>query len=267
MSQYRIVAATGQHIGDRSEQQDRAAVFTTPNAPGHVLAVLADGMGGMSGGAQAAEQVLRTAQQLFEHFTPATDDAEKMLATIGHEAHMIIKLSGMASEKQPHSTLAALLITPGRSAIWAHVGDSRVYRFSGPNFVERTFDHSYVEQLIGEGKLPPEAAAGHRLSHVLVNVLGTSSAEIFVSIDRHDDLRPGDGFLLCSDGLWHYFSDAELGAAIAMESPRDSCELLINKSRLRAEGSKSDNCTMVVLRIQAAPDEVPRPTLPLRRAR
>ncbi|MGH8808655.1 MAG: serine/threonine-protein phosphatase, partial [Noviherbaspirillum sp.] len=60
MSQYRIEAGTGQHIGDRKEQQDRTALFTAPKAPGYVMAIVADGMGGLSGGAFAAEQVIRT---------------------------------------------------------------------------------------------------------------------------------------------------------------------------------------------------------------
>jgi serine/threonine protein phosphatase PrpC len=255
MSQYRIEAATGQHIGDRAEQQDRAAILVAPRSPGYMLAVLADGMGGLTGGALAAQQVVATARQVFEQFNCEQDDAEKMLESIGHEAHTIIKLSGMSSEKQPHSTMVLLLLTPERSAIWAHVGDSRLYRFEGPNFAERSFDHSYVEQLVGEGRLAPAEAADHHLSHVLVNVLGASNEELYVSIGRHDGIKPGDAFLLCSDGLWHYFDDAELGAAIAMNTPREACEMMVRKARLRAEGTSADNCTMVVARLVELPKE------------
>ena len=70
MSQYKIEAGTGQHIGDRQEQQDRVALFAAPHAPGYMIAVVADGMGGKSGGALAAEQVVRTAKQLFGEFYP-----------------------------------------------------------------------------------------------------------------------------------------------------------------------------------------------------
>ncbi|HTD03305.1 MAG TPA: serine/threonine-protein phosphatase, partial [Undibacterium sp.] len=66
MSQYKIEAGTGQHIGDRKEQQDRVGLFAAPRAPGYMMAVLADGMGGKSGGAMAAEQVIRTAKHLFD---------------------------------------------------------------------------------------------------------------------------------------------------------------------------------------------------------
>lgn len=256
MSQYKIEAGTGQHIGDRKEQQDRSGLFVSRSAPGYVMAVLADGMGGLSGGALAAEQVLRTAQQLFDRFTPGTDSVETMLNTIGQEAHTIIKLTAFSTEKEPHSTMVLLVLTPDKSAVWAHVGDSRLYRFDGPNCIERTQDHSYVEKLISEGKLTPEQAKNHRLTNVLVNVLGHTTTDLYVTIKRYNGLKAGDSFLLCSDGLWHYFTDAELGAAIAMNTPRQASEMLINKARERAAGTAADNCTLAIVKLIVPPEEV-----------
>ncbi len=255
MSQYKIEAGTGQHIGDRHEQQDRAALFAAPRAPGYLMAIVADGMGGLSGGAMAAEQVIRTAKQAFDLFSPQTDDVEKMLSTIAHDAHTIIKLTAISSEKKPHSTMTALIITPERSAIWAHVGDSRLYRFNGPNCADRTADHSYVETLIKEGKLSRQDARNHHLSNVLSSSLGSHDSEPEVTIRRHDGLKAGDAFLLCTDGLWHYFSDVELGAAIAMNTPRQASEMLINKARDRAIGTPADNCTLAIVKLIESPKE------------
>jgi serine/threonine protein phosphatase PrpC len=267
MSQYKIEAATGQHIGDRKEQQDRTALFAAPKAPGYMMAVLADGMGGLTGGALAAEQVIRTAKQNFEHFSPLTDNVETMLNAIGQEAHTVINLSGISSEKQPHSTMVILVLTPEKSAIWAHVGDSRLYRFDGPNFADHTIDHSYVEKMVSEGKISREEAKDHRLSNLLVNVLGTSTSNLFVTIKRYDGLKVGDAFLLCSDGLWHYFSNAELGAAIAMGTAREASELLVKKTRERSAGSNADNCTLAIVKLVALPKETRGPTADkLRRA-
>lgn len=249
MSQYKIEAGTGQHIGDRKEQQDRTALFTAPKAPGYIMAVIADGMGGLSGGALAAEQVIRTAKQAFDLFSPQTDDVAKMLETIAQDAHTIIKLTSFSSEKKPHSTMAILVVTPERRAVWAHVGDSRLYRFDGPNCAERTIDHSYVEVLVSEGKISREAAQNHHLSNVLVNALGSHDHDLKVTLRRYEGLKAGDAFLLCTDGLWHYFSDAELGAAIAMNSPRQASEMLINKARERAVGGTGDNCTLAIIKL------------------
>ena len=253
MSQYKIEAGTGQHIGDRKEQQDRTALFSAPKASGYMMAVVADGMGGLTGGAMAAEQVIRSAHHLFQEFSPQTDHVETLLKRIAHEAHSIIKLSSYSSEKEPHSTLVILVLTPERSAIWAHVGDSRLYRFSGPNFADSTIDHSYVERLVSEGKLTREEAKNHHLSNILVNVLGSHANEPYVTIGRYDGLEPGDSFLVCSDGLWHYFSNAELGAAIAMNSPRQASEMLIKKVRERAYGA-GDNCTLAIVKLIPPPE-------------
>ncbi|MGE5650511.1 PP2C family serine/threonine-protein phosphatase [Noviherbaspirillum sp. UKPF54] len=256
MSQYKIEAGTGQHIGDRKEQQDRVALFAAPRAPGHVMAVIADGMGGLSGGALAAEQVIRTAKHAFDLFSPQTDDIEKMLVAIAQEAHTVIRLTAISSEKEPHSTIVILVVTPERTAFWAHVGDSRLYRFSGPNFAERTIDHSYVERLVKAGKVPREEAQNHHLSNVLVSALGAGETPPEVTLGRHAGIRAGDSFLLCTDGLWHYFSEIELGAAIAMNSPRQASEMLIAKARERAAGASGDNCTLAIVKFVEQPKEV-----------
>lgn len=258
MGQYKIEAGSGQHLGDRQEQQDRVALFAAPRAPGYMMAIVADGMGGRSGGALAADQVIRTAKQAFDLFSPQTDNVEHLLESIARDAHTIIHLTAISSEKQPHSTMVALVITPERNAVWAHVGDSRLYRFSGPNFAECTTDHSYVERLVQEGKLPRTEARRHRLANVLLSALGSRGSELQVTLGRHEGLRPGDAFLLCTDGLWHYFSDAELGAAIAANAPRQASEMLIAKARERAAGVPADNCTLAIVKVVEVPVESKR---------
>ena len=260
MGQYKIEAGSGQHLGDRQEQQDRVALFAAPRAPGYMMAVIADGMGGRSGGALAADQVIRTAKQAFDLFSPQTENVEHMLESIARDAHTIIRLTAISSEKQPHSTMVALVITPERNAVWVHVGDSRLYRFSGPNLAERTTDHSYVERLVREGKLTRSEAQRHRLANVLVSALGSRDSELQITLGRYSGLSAGDAFLLCTDGLWHYFSDAELGAAIAANAPRQASEMLIAKARERATGIPADNCTLAIVKVVEMPVETGRYT-------
>ena len=254
MSQYKIEAGTGQHIGDRQEQQDRVGLFAAPHAPGYMMAVVADGMGGKSGGALAAEQVIRTSKQLFDVFYPG-NCVEELLQSILHEAHTIIKLTAVSSEKEPHSTFVALVITPQQEAIWAHAGDSRLYRFSGPNFSEKTRDHSYVEKLVDEGKIRPDEAKTHKLSNILINVLGSTNNTPYMTSGKYSNLKAGDSFLLCTDGLWHYFDDVELSAAVAANTPRQASELLIRKARDRGT-PRGDNCTFAIVKLVVPPAEV-----------
>lgn len=244
----RISACTGQHIGDRTEQQDRVGIFTSRRLPDSALFVVADGMGGKTGGAMAARQVMSTAKNLFAEYSIG-DSIHSLLTEIVNEAHLVIRLSALSTEKEPHSTIAAMVVQPHR-ADWAHVGDSRIYRFRGGKLLGRTADHSYVEQLVTQGKLDPHAAHAHRLSNLLTHALGTSK-QPSIDFGNVDALSSGDTFLMCSDGLWHYFTDAELAVVMATYPPRKASERLIDLARERAEGG-GDNCSLAIVRLEPA---------------
>ena len=241
----RIVACTAQHIGDRAEQQDRVGIFTSRRLPHAALFVVADGMGGKTGGAMAAQQVMSTAKHLFEEYSIG-DPIAALLTEIVNEAHTIIRLSAISSEKEPHSTVVALLVRSNR-ADWAHVGDSRLYYFRGAALIERTIDHSYVEQLVFQGRLDPAEASTHRLSNLLTDALGSAKAPR-IGLGSAENLEPGALFLLCSDGLWHYFSDPELGIVLSTGTPRQASERLMQLARERGDGT-ADNCTLAIVRL------------------
>lgn len=264
MTAYKIEAGTAQHIGNRPQQNDRSALFTGKRAPGYVLAVLADGI---AGGGLAAEQVLHTAKLLFDEFKPGDDDAEATIArmtallrAIVHETHVVIQMNGMTTESEPQCSFVGLLLSPQGQAVWAHVGDSRLYRFVQGECRLRTSDAEYIEQLVASERLPLEAAKNHRHSKLLLNVLGNTRKEPFVTVGSEAALAAGDTFLLCSDGLWHFFTDAELGAVTRQNTPRQASEKLIGKATERAQG-KGGNCTMAIVKLVRPPKEVPNYTV------
>jgi serine/threonine protein phosphatase PrpC len=137
-----------------------------------VLAIVADGMGGRSGGRKASDQVMLTAKQLFERYSPEHDDASSLLKQIVQESHLVIKLTAISSEQEPHSTVAAFLINPAGDCHWVHAGDSRIYYFHGGALVKRTMDHSYVQTLVDRGELTEEEANVHPQSNILMGCLG-----------------------------------------------------------------------------------------------
>jgi PPM family protein phosphatase len=245
---YRLTASTGIHKGDREYQQDQVVLLNHPRVNGCVLAVVADGMGGRSGGRTASNQVMMTAKQLFERYAPGTDDAPSLLKQLVQEAHLVIKLAAISSEQEPHSTLAAFLINPEGDCHWIHAGDSRVYHFHGDQMVKRTLDHSYVQTLVENGSITEEEANVHPQSNILMGCLGTESDP---PMDMHfiPQLRPGDTLMACSDGVWHYFNSMELGAALSSLSAREASEFLIDKARLRARGS-GDNLSLVIVKLE-----------------
>lgn len=256
MSAYKIEAGTAQHIGSRHLQTDRTALYTAARAPGYVMAVLADGLGATV----AAEQVLHTSKQLLDEYRPGDSASlprlKDLLRNIAQEAHDVIVMNPVVATGDPQATVAALILTPQGQAVWAHVGDSRIYRFTGEHCAERSGDTAYVEHLVNVDKLPPEAAKKHRSTRMLTNVLGNRQKLPFVTTGEHLQLVAGDTFLLCSDGLWQYFTDAELGAVLGRSTPRQASEKLIGKAMERAKG-KGDNCTMAIIKLVAPPTEAP----------
>ena len=246
---YRLSATTGLHRGDRAYQQDQVEVLAHDRAPGCLLAVLADGMGGKSGGRKAADQVLLTAQQLFERYAPSRDDAAEALKQLVLEAHLMIKLTAITSEEEPHSTVAAFIISPTRECDVIHAGDSRVYHFRGADMMSRSIDHSYVQRLVEEGQITEEEANVHPQSNLLTGCLGTTQ-DPPLSHKRIDRLEVGDCMLTCSDGLWHYFTPRELGAIVHALPPREASEMLVSKARQRARGG-GDNLSLALVKVEA----------------
>ena len=246
---FRLTASTGLHKGDRDYQQDQVALISHQRYNGCVLGVVADGMGGRSGGRKASDQVMMTAQQLFERYSPDTDDASALLESVVQEAHTVIRLTAISAEQEPHSTVAAFLITPHGDCHWVHSGDSRLYHFHGLRLVHRSSDHSYVQALVDRGELTEAQANIHPQSNILIGCLGTES-DPPATAHVTPRLQPGDVLLACSDGVWHYFSPTELAAVLESLSPREATEFLIEKARLRAHGG-GDNLSLVIVKIEA----------------
>lgn len=245
---FRIAAATGLHRGDRAYQQDQVEIIVHERVGGCALAIVADGMGGKSGGRKAADQVLLTGRQLFERYAPTHDDAADLLKQLVNEAHLMIKLTAITSEEEPHSTVAAFVLLPSLACQVIHAGDSRVYHFRGADLVKRTTDHSFVQRLIDEGKISEEAANTHPQSNLLTGCLGTH-ADPPITPWHIDALQVGDSVMACSDGLWHYFTPKEIGAIVHALPPREASEMLVSKARQRARGG-GDNLSLALMRIE-----------------
>ena len=254
---FRIIASTGIHKGDRPYQQDRVALLTHPRAHGCVLAVIADGMGGRSGGRKASDQVMMTAQQLFERYAPGTDDPEQLLKHIVEEAHIVIRLTAISAEQEPHSTVALFIVNPHGDCHWAHAGDSRIYHFQHGHMVYRTSDHSYVQALVDRGEITEAEASSHPHSNILIGCLGTES-DPPLTTHLVPQLQPGDTIMACSDGLWHYFSPTELASIFEELAPREATQYLIEKARMRARGA-GDNLSLVVVKVEALEEDAKPP--------
>ncbi|AGU49458.1 serine/threonine-protein phosphatase [Variovorax beijingensis] len=251
---FRLAAATGLHKGDRPYQQDQVLMMSHPRVPGCMLGIIADGMGGRSGGRKASDQVLMTARQLFTRYHPDRDSSAAVLRQLLEDAHTVIKLTALSSEQEPHSTLAAFLMNPRGDCAWIHAGDSRIYHFQNGELVTRTRDHSYVQVLIDRGEITEAEANVHPKGNILLGCLGMTTTPPPVEPHYIPAMQPGDLLMACSDGLWHYFSPEELASVLYAEPPREAVEILVGEARRRARGT-GDNISIVVLKLEALPQD------------
>ncbi len=256
--QLKVSAAIAEHVGDRSEQQDRVAILTSERHPGTALAIVADGMGGRTGGRLASDQVITTATNLFNELSAKDTSLPDLLRQIASEAHTVIRLTALSAEKEPHSTMAALIVRRAE-AIWAHAGDSRIYMCRAGRVLRRTVDHTVASQLSAEGRHAEAEVAAQRYKNVLISALGIKH-DLKLEIDQTHDLRVGDAFLLASDGLWAYFDDTEIATILDRMPPREASKQLVSLARERAEG-RGDNLSLAIIKLDA-PLQVPKLTVP-----
>lgn len=243
-----LETASCSDIGERDEQQDRIAVFKRCGA--HLL-VLADGMGGHSGGAVAAQALVDVAAADFPG--PVHNPAE-LLTEIALHAHHRVNAIGAERSLSPHTT-CVLLYIDDKTQGWAHVGDSRLYRFDHGRLIERTIDHSIVELLRLQGKVRERDMNTHPDQSRLYEAIGGSETPAVQTGGK--EVSPADGFLLASDGLWEHVGERDLERVFGAPDMSAALAALVEKARV-AGGAGADNISAIAARYQCAPGGVGR---------
>ena len=195
-------------LGDREDNQDRAAIIVSDDA---VLMMVFDGMGGHSDGARAAETALKVVQELFTAARMPIFDPQGFLYMALSQAHDEVVEIGQeqAVDFRPRATCAACLVQEG-GAFWAHIGDSRIYLVRDGAVETRSRDHSHVEVLIQEGAITEEEARDHPMRNFVECCIGGDAPVPDMSLTSRIPLREGDVLLACSDGLWSGLSDDDM---------------------------------------------------------
>jgi protein phosphatase len=209
------------------------------------LFAVADGMGG----AQAGEVASRIAADSFEAADRGGEAGEMFLRRLAQSANE--RIHGLAQDDSSRSgmgtTLTAALVEGEEVAI-AHVGDSRAYVLRDGELRLLTSDHSLVEELRRQGRLTSEQAEDHPQRSIITRALGP---EAEVEVDTLTvSARPGDVFLLCSDGLTTMLKDEAIVAALSSgASLADATSQLVREAN---EAGGRDNITVVAFRLEEA---------------
>lgn len=233
-------AAAVSHIGKiRSNNQDSGYA-------GHDLFVVADGMGGHAGGDVASAIAVNRIRET-DHAYATASEAEFALQSALIAANALLaetvfehpELTGMGT------TVSAMIRVGDRVAL-AHIGDSRIYLFRDGELKQVSIDHTFVQRLVDSGRITEEEAMVHPRRSVLMRVLGDVDAS--PEIDTWVlETKPGDRWLICSDGLSGVVKNDDLLAALATkDSPRQVADKLVKQS---LDAGAPDNVTVVILDI------------------
>jgi len=244
-----IIDASATDTGMRRQNnQDSHTAVRAPNREtwrqrGHLFMV-ADGMGAHAVGELASKM----ACDLIPHgyMKAKTGTAGEAISKSFRDVSRLI--NGRAAVNRDFqgmgTTCSALLLLP-EGALLAHVGDSRIYRVRDGRIDQLSFDHSLVWELIRRNHLTADQAKVSIPKNVITRSLGPE-ADIQVDLEGPLAVRPGDVFLLCSDGLSGPVTDPELGAFAENFHPSDACRYLLQLANLRGG---LDNITVQIVRI------------------
>lgn len=219
-----------------------------------VLAI-ADGMGGHAAGEIASDIAIAALAESMDREDEnrsdwTTDEAAERLRFAMNEGNRKICESVMtrAEWRGMGTTMVALVVLNGRAVV-GHVGDSRAYLLREGRLRQLTSDHSWVNEQVKLGLLTSDEARRHPMRNIVTRALGNQPR---VEVDVvEEQIRPGDVFTLCSDGLNGMIVDAEIERMLVEHGqvPSAACQALVN---LANENGGEDNITVIVMAIPAS---------------
>ena len=221
-----------------------AAAEGETRASQQVLIVVADGMGGHNAGEIASAMAVEILEESYEEMRK--NPAEKLKLSVEKANSRIYKDAMENADHAGMGTTCTALLLQGGSAYSAHVGDSRIYLLRDGGIYLMTEEHTQVMEMVKEGLLAYSEARHHPDKNVITRALGRQPKVDVSTWSEPLQVRAGDGFLICSDGLFDQIEDDELSAAIQPRSAASACEELV---RMAKERGGTDNITVAIVRL------------------
>ena len=201
----------------RSHNEDNGGLIH--NKEGFVLAVVADGMGGHQAGDVASQMTIEILSNKWRETealsTPTSIEAWLNEAVNDVNAQIFEHAKNNPQCQGMGTTLVAVVCT-NQFITYAHIGDSRAYLMNGETFIQKTIDHSLVNELVRSGQITELEAENHPRRNVLLRALGTEEkVKIDIETINWDE---GSFILLCSDGLSNKVTDEEMFQVVQKEA-------------------------------------------------
>jgi len=207
------------------------------------LWVVADGMGGHHAGDVASQMIVETSKKVHEgtNLSRYVDDIEDSILEVN------TRLIEMARESEKRTTIGStvvILVAYEKYCLYIWAGDSRLYRLRDTELRQLTIDHSQVEQYVEQGLITREEATVHPHGNMITRAVGASET-LFLEMDIQE-MKSGDRYLLCSDGLTKHTMDFEFQDMLQEGTVEETCKTLVDLTLERGAG---DNVTAIVVDI------------------
>ncbi|HPQ99920.1 MAG: Stp1/IreP family PP2C-type Ser/Thr phosphatase [Lewinellaceae bacterium] len=245
---YRAIALTDQgNIRTNNEDQ---VLFFRPTDPAQrqskgYLAIVADGMGGHAAGEVASALAVKLIKQ--HYYSAAMPPLEALSYAMTQANQSIFQEAERTEKRQGMGTTCTAVAILDQSLYLAHIGDSRAYLLHDNHLYQLTTDHTYIQDLLDAGKIDPMEAIHHPQRNVLTKALGTQ-AERKADVFRAElPIHPGDQLLLCTDGLYEYFTSEEMQQILTTNRLHEAAEKLIQEAKDRGG---HDNVTVLLVATQ-----------------
>ena len=227
-------------------EQNQDYYYIPSNDSDLKLYILADGMGGYKGGEIASKMATEAVKEfVYLNFSKTEGLKEKILELVRQAAiyanKVVFDKSKEVEELEGMGTTLEICLIYNNKAYIGHVGDSRIYRIRKGVMRKLTKDHSYVQQLIEDGKITREEANIHPKKNMLTKALGCTA---YVEPDvRVRNFELGDIFVICSDGLTNMVSEEKIFDIVTL-GPQTAVDELIKQAN---QAGGYDNITVVII--------------------
>ena len=231
----------------RMSNEDAVSVY-----PDTGLVIVADGIGGASAGEVASSLAIQTISECFHGGRSLPVDKEDALRRAEEAVEAANRVIWESARMTPRYAGMGTTVVVGYAGldwlVFAHVGDSRLYRLRDGELVQLTRDHSLIQEVVDQGFFPTlEDAQRYGINgNIVTRALGTANP---VAVDSGDvDLRPGDLFLFCTDGLTGMVADEGI-LSVLSERGKNLDGVSRALVDLACEGGGLDNITVALARV------------------
>ena len=228
--------------GGRSYNQDAVG---SSKLPGGGIFVVADGLGGHLDGELASKCAVDTI--LSQHPTQGEPLAGWLEAQIKQANDQILELQEQRRSNMK-STVAALVVN-GSDAAWANVGDSRVYYLHNRAIADFTEDHSVAYKKYKAGQITRAQISTDEDQSLLLRALGSPERNQPDLGSAGHPIEPGDGFFLCSDGMWEYILDEEILVDFLKADTAQTWGELLQLRAMERVQSGNDNLSLITVKV------------------